>query len=349
MPTSHDLGSASGDNSQALMGDALRTVFPQLMLLALASSCLLLAGCNKDSAQGFQSYTETAGPENDENLRAAQNLTAVTEIRDNTGPESSATAETGASQVLPAASSSVLSPVSADPDSAKTETSPAVPVPLPEASPEVASSDAAVSADPASTPPAGDPGGLPATDIPAASLEPGTNPVADPANVEAGNSTATADSPPETPAEPRTIELLIPEKQFRTEKNTKAIRISYDDIDLLKVLNMEPVPLDAVNHFPAWLKALDGTQVRIRGFMFPTYEATGLTAFTLARDNGICCFVRQPKIYDIIEIEMAPGKTSDYIDGKPFDVEGTFRIQPEADDKTLYRLYRVENARVLLR
>ena len=42
------------------------------------------------------------------------------------------------------------------------------------------------------------------------------------------------------------IELLIPEKSFRRERGTDAVRVSYDDIDLLKVLNMEPVPPNAV-------------------------------------------------------------------------------------------------------
>ncbi|MBL8819191.1 MAG: hypothetical protein JNL58_24385 [Planctomyces sp.] len=149
------------------------------------------------------------------------------------------------------------------------------------------------------------------------------------------------------PTEPLEIKLLIPEKMFRPEKNSPALRVSYDDIDLLKVLNMEPVPVNAVEYFPEWLKGLDGATIRIRGFMYPTFEATGLTGFTLARDNGICCFVRQPKIYDIIAVELAPGVTSDYIEGKPFDVEGTFRIQPEADETALYRLFRIENARVL--
>jgi len=148
-------------------------------------------------------------------------------------------------------------------------------------------------------------------------------------------------------SEPRKIELLIPEHHLRKERGTDAVRVTYDDIDLLKVLNMEPVPTDAVEHFPEWLKSLNGKPVRIRGFMYPTFEASGLTRFTLARDNGICCFVRQPKIYDIIGIEMADGITTDYIEGRPFDVEGTFHIDPMADEKDLSRLYRIDNARVL--
>lgn len=150
-----------------------------------------------------------------------------------------------------------------------------------------------------------------------------------------------------TPAQPLPIQLLIPQKAFRRERGSEAVRVSYDDIDLLKVLNMEPVPVDAVSHFPDWLRQLDGTLVRIRGFMFPTFQASGIERFTMARDNGICCFVRKPKIYDIIAIELADGRTTDYIEGRPFDVEGVFHIEPEADETELFRLYRIDNARVL--
>jgi len=68
-------------------------------------------------------------------------------------------------------------------------------------------------------------------------------------------------------AQPRPIQLLIPSKRFRRERPSNAVRVSYDDIDLLKVLNMEPVPADAVSHFPDWLRQLDGQIVRIRGYM----------------------------------------------------------------------------------
>jgi hypothetical protein len=153
-------------------------------------------------------------------------------------------------------------------------------------------------------------------------------------------------------AEPREIKLLISEKRLLPEGDAKALRLTYDDIDLLKILNMEPVPTDADKHFPQWLNDLSGQRIRIRGFMYPTFEATGLTVFTMARDNGICCFVRQPKIYDIIGITLADGETTDYIEGKPFDVEGVFRIDPEADDAELddaelFQLYRIEDAKVL--
>ena len=143
------------------------------------------------------------------------------------------------------------------------------------------------------------------------------------------------------------IELLIPEKSFRRERGTDAVRVSYDDIDLLKVLNMEPVPPNAVEYFPEWLSSLDGKQIRIRGFMYPKFINEGITDFTLARDNGICCFQRMPKIYDVIFVKLKEGETTDYIDARPFDVEGTFRFDDEGDGSELPRLYKIENARVL--
>lgn len=176
-----------------------------------------------------------------------------------------------------------------------------------------------------------------------------TSPVADSVQNPPGSSPDGLAEPvigePEAGTGPREIRVLIAEKRFRDENG--ALRVSYDDVDLLKVLNMEPVPADAADYFPAWLKKLDGQRIRIRGFMYPTFEATGLTRFTLARDNGICCFVRQPLIYDVIGVDLADGVTTDYIDNKPFDVEGVFRIQPEADDTELYQLYRITDAKVV--
>ena len=140
-----------------------------------------------------------------------------------------------------------------------------------------------------------------------------------------------ADTPPEMPA-------VGPEG---------AVRMSYDHIDLLKVLGLDPVPADVGESLPAWMRDLDGRRVRLRGFMFPPFTATGLRGFVLARDNEICCFGRDPKIYDIIPVEMREGVTTDYIEGRPFDVAGVFHVEPEADDGELYQLFYITDAVVI--
>ena len=127
-----------------------------------------------------------------------------------------------------------------------------------------------------------------------------------------------------------------------------AARVSFDDLDLLKVLGVDrAIPLDVAKHYPDWLAALDGRRVRLRGFMYPTYEPTGLTGFLLARDNEICCFGRDPLAYDILPVRMAAGETTDYIEGRPFDVEGVFHVEPEADGDELWQLFYLTDAKVL--
>lgn len=152
----------------------------------------------------------------------------------------------------------------------------------------------------------------------------------------------------EEPAEPREIELLVPEKKFQVEGPQDAIRVHYSDFDLLEVLNMAPVPANAVEHFPSWLNELDGRRVRVRGFMFPTYQEEGLRQFVLARDNDICCFVRKPKVYDVLTVKMRDGVTTRYISNRPFDVVGIFRISPFSfEGEELDYLYAIEDAVVI--
>lgn len=149
---------------------------------------------------------------------------------------------------------------------------------------------------------------------------------------------------PSEPVEPREPKLLIPNKEFRAEGAENALRVTFDDIDLLKVLNMEPVPEDAVKQFPEWLAQLEGKRVRIRGFMFPTLSQTGITYFQHVRDNEICCFGRTPKVYDRISTVLREGETTNYIQGRPFDVVGTFRIDPVYEDGEWLQLYLLEDA-----
>jgi hypothetical protein len=182
----------------------------------------------------------------------------------------------------------------------------------------------------------------------AAAVNEGTTdkPVAD-----AGSSTPKADDPAQAttksepkelvePRQPRIVTLLIPDKEFKAEGKgaEQALRVSFDDFDLLKVLNMEPVTEDAPSRMPKWLKDLDGKRVRVRGFMFPPFEAENIRAFTLARDNQICCFGRNPLVYDLVDIFMRKGESTDYIQNRPFDVIGVFHIGDSIIPGELYSM-----------
>lgn len=168
--------------------------------------------------------------------------------------------------------------------------------------------------------------------------------VASDASPVPGTSDPTA--PPEATG-PREVKLLVKDRKFITEGPDGALRVSYDDFDLLKILNMEPVTSDAPELLPDWLRALDGKRVRVRGFMYPPFEETGLRGFVLARDNQICCFGRNPKVYDLVEVTMRKGVTANYIQNRPFDVVGIFRIEPDLLDDELFGLYKLEDAIVI--
>ena len=154
----------------------------------------------------------------------------------------------------------------------------------------------------------------------------------------------TTEAPGADPKEPREIKLLVKNKTFKVEGPEKAVRVSYDDFDLLKVLNMEPVPPNAPEHMPGWLKQLDGKRIRVRGFMYPTFQDP-VEIFVLARDNQICCFGRNPKIYDLVRVVLRKGVTSPYIQNRPFDVVGLFHIAKKIEDPKL--LYSLDDAVVV--
>lgn len=170
-------------------------------------------------------------------------------------------------------------------------------------------------------------------------------------NASTGDQPGTPGSPDSPSAEPRPagIQLLIPEKEFSRVGANGPLRVSYDDIDLLKVLNMEPVPADCAEYFPDWLKSLNGAEIRIRGFMLPPNRETGLPAFQLARDNQICCFGRDPKVYDLFPVTLKEGTTTNYIPNRPFDVVGRFHIRPDVYRGELLNLYEIEDAEIITR
>lgn len=140
--------------------------------------------------------------------------------------------------------------------------------------------------------------------------------------------------------------LLVPHKTFRSEGKPTALRVSYDDLDLLKVLNVDPVPPDVVDQFPDWLRDLDGQRIRIRGFMFPAYEEM-LSAFVLTRDTGACCFGPNPKVYYLIGVKLKDGTRVRYVQNRPVDVVGTFHIQPVVSDGNWFQIYKITDAAVV--
>jgi hypothetical protein len=71
----------------------------------------------------------------------------------------------------------------------------------------------------------------------------------------------------------------------------------------------------------------------------------------LVRDTGLCCFGPKGKIYDMIAVTLKPGTTTEYIELRPFDVVGRFRIECAMieDEGLIYQLYLLDDAQIIQR
>lgn len=165
-------------------------------------------------------------------------------------------------------------------------------------------------------------------------------------NSEEGNS-----SPISVPSEKTPLtKILVPERRFLLEGPNKALRVSYDDLDIEKVLGVKQAFLGIQDQFPKWLTDLNGKRIRLRGYMRTIEQSEDIDRFILCRDTSACCFGPDPIIYYIVPISMKSGVTTDFIDNRAFDVEGDFHIDVQAlEDGSLFAFYYIDEAIIVKR
>lgn len=97
--------------------------------------------------------------------------------------------------------------------------------------------------------------------------------------------------------------------------------ISFDDIKI-EMQKGDPFTRDLL---PARVTSLENCRVRIRGYILPSFQQTGLTQFVLVRDNMECCFGPGALLHDCVVVRMVPGTTANF-SIRPVAVSGTFRV-----------------------
>lgn len=97
--------------------------------------------------------------------------------------------------------------------------------------------------------------------------------------------------------------------------------LSFDDI----AFDMEKGSPFTRDLLPKRVTALERQRIRIRGYILPSFQQTGLTQFVLVRDNMECCFGPGAALYDCIVVRMEPGKSTNF-SIRPVAVTGTFRL-----------------------
>ena len=113
--------------------------------------------------------------------------------------------------------------------------------------------------------------------------------------------------------------------------------VTFDDIKL----DMEKGAPFTRDLLPKRVTALTGTRIRIRGYILPSFQQSGLTQFVLVRDNQECCFGPGAALHDCIVVRMLPGRSADF-SIRPVAVAGTFRLDelrgPDGKHLAIYAL-----------
>ncbi len=94
------------------------------------------------------------------------------------------------------------------------------------------------------------------------------------------------------------------------------------------------------------VKALDGKTIRLRGYILPSFQQTGIKQFILVRDNMQCCFGPGALLHDCVVVELVAPATTSYT-VRPVSVEGNFTIHElKGPDGNYLAIYHLDGTKV---
>jgi hypothetical protein len=98
---------------------------------------------------------------------------------------------------------------------------------------------------------------------------------------------------------------------------------------------------------PAGIKALDGKNVMIRGFMVPVKDAQGhATEFLIVRDQPNCCYSGMTTITEFVSVKVpSPGVAS--IMDQPITVQGKLHVGAVLESGYVMGIYRMDGEKLV--
>ena len=141
-----------------------------------------------------------------------------------------------------------------------------------------------------------------------------------------------AASAAEAPTPPRATAAKAAERTAAGSDARSPRDATFDDVKL-DLKKDEPFKQEALT---AKVKELDGKWIKIRGYILPSFQDTGIKQFVLMRDNRECCFGPGAALHDAILVEMLDDGSTSYT-VRPVTVVGKFAIKElvDADGKYL--------------
>ncbi len=102
----------------------------------------------------------------------------------------------------------------------------------------------------------------------------------------------------------------------------------------------------ANNPIPDKLKALQGKEVSLAGYMIPMSEALDVTEFMLVQMPFFgCCYSVPPEPNETVMVKMQKGKSTPYV-YTPIRVTGKFKIEETKIDGFVVSVYEIEASQV---
>lgn len=94
------------------------------------------------------------------------------------------------------------------------------------------------------------------------------------------------------------------------------------------------------------IRQLDGQQVKLRGYIRPSFKQRDLKNFIFVRDDKECCFGPGAALFDCVVVKLAKDKATDYT-VRPVAVAGKFVLKEyKGPDGNVWAIYRMTNAAV---
>ena len=139
-----------------------------------------------------------------------------------------------------------------------------------------------------------------------------------------------------TPAEERAADRRIPHPAPKAgvvqEMAIKELgNFDYDD--------------DKGGNIPADVLALDGSQVKLAGFMIPIDQAGSISRFALVPSLFACCYGQPPQLQHTVVVTCPPGKSVAYYP-EQLTVQGTLHVKEKREDGFIISIFEMDASSV---